>query len=126
MILPQHSSSVQEWFMIAEWLSVVSVALIGSVQIFAHLDRWWVQYHGEHGHAVLQDLELVQTYPRKIWAIKLKVIPEDPSDGEFRSRPLWKEGTFDPLVHTVGTTIPVRFRRMPRPIVMPEPAKMFT
>ena len=63
---------------------------------------------------------LIQTLPRKVWEVKLQVTPEDRTTGPFRSRMLWSEGSFAPTPLLPGTNLPVRFRRAPRPLVMPD------
>jgi hypothetical protein len=105
--------------LIVECLSWTSAALIIGVQAFTHIDRWYVRRFGEHGVALITELELVQTLPRKVWRVKLHVSPLDKACGSFRIEALWQDAGFDPRSHQGPAEIPVRFRRAPRPIVMP-------
>ena len=105
--------------LVIECLSFGSAALLGGVQAFAHVDRWYVQRFGERGLALIEDLELVQTLPRKIWKVKLQVTPLDRTCGSFRTQAFWQNAKFNPHSHEGSAPIAVRFRRAPRPIVMP-------
>jgi hypothetical protein len=105
--------------LVVEYLSWASAALLIGVQAFAHGDRWYVQRFGERGVALITESELAQTLPRKVWRVKLQVIPQDKTCGSFRTEALWQDAKFDPQSHQEESPVAVRFRRAPRPIVMP-------
>jgi hypothetical protein len=64
---------------------------------------------------------LIQTFPRKIWEVRIEVIPDDRSTGSFKRRARWSEKDFTAQIQTLspGIRLRVRFRRVPRPLVMP-------
>lgn len=105
--------------LIVEYISWTSAALLVGVQAFAHGDRWYVQRFGECGVALITELELAQTLPRKVWRVKLQVSPLDKTCGSFRTEALWQDAKFRPQSCQGDVQISVRFRRAPRPIVMP-------
>jgi hypothetical protein len=105
--------------LVIEYISWTSAALLVGVQAFAYSDRWYVQRFGERGVALITELELAQTLPRKVWRVKLLVSPLDKTCGSFRTEALWQNAKFRPQSCQGEVQIPVRFRRAPRPIVMP-------
>jgi hypothetical protein len=110
-----------QWFLIAEYLFFASsvISLTGLAVLF--LDRWFVRARGLPGVAIVEDSDLVQTLPRKIWEVRIEVIPDDRSTGSFKRRARWSEKDFAAQAQTLspGIRLRVRFRRAPRPLVMP-------
>ena len=88
---------------------------------FLVLDRWMVRYRGLPGTAKVEAVELVQTLPKRVWEVLLEVTPTDRSTASFRRRARWNESDYWPQVQELapGVQVEVRFRRAPRPLVLP-------
>jgi hypothetical protein len=101
-------------FFAANVISVTALTIL-------FLDRWHVRRRGLAGTAIVEESELVRTLPRKIWAVRVDVIPDDRSTGSFRCRARWSEVDYAAQAQTLspGIWLRVRFRRAPRPLVMP-------
>lgn len=113
------SRAALEWFLIGEYLCFASLVLSIAVVVFTLVDRWWIGLRGQLGSAVIEDAELIHHLPRRVWEVKLTVTPDDRTEGSFRCRSRWTERHFDPLQHSTGSILPVRFRRYPHPITFP-------
>jgi hypothetical protein len=57
-------------FFAANVISVTALTIL-------FLDRWHVRRRGLAGTAIVEESELVRTLPRKIWAVRVDVIPDD-------------------------------------------------
>lgn len=89
--------------------------------MFIKWDRWLVSRRGVPGDALIERIELVQTLPRKVWEVRIEVVPEDIPNLSFKRTVLWAEREFRNQIEDLepGATLRVRFRRAPRPLVMP-------
>ena len=118
---PAELPASQQWLLIADWLLLGSTVLLASVAVFTKWDRWLVSRRGIPGDALVERTELVQTLPRKVWEVRIQVIPEDISCLSFKRTVLWAEREFRNQIEDLepGATLRVRFRRAPRPLVMP-------
>jgi hypothetical protein len=110
-----------QWFLIAEYLFFASSVISVTGLALFFLDRWFVSTRGLPGVAIVEESVLIQTFPRKIWEVRIEVIPDDRSTGWFKRRARWSEKDFTAQIQTLspGIRLRVRFRRVPRPLVMP-------
>ena len=110
-----------QWLVIADYLFVASSVFSVTALAILFLDRWFVSTRGQTGMAIVEVSDLVRTLPRKIWEVRVDVIPDDRSTGSFKSRARWSEVDFTAQAQMLspGIWLRVRFRRAPRPLVMP-------
>jgi hypothetical protein len=115
------SACSAQLFLIAEYLFFTSSAISALALTIFFLDRWLVSWRGLPGTAIVEESELIRTLPRKIWEVRIEVIPDDRSTGSFRRRARWSEENFAAQAQALspGIELRVRFRRAPRPLVMP-------
>jgi hypothetical protein len=99
---------------------VASLALLSAAPFFGSLDQWFVARYGLTGIAFIEQAELIENLPKRIWEVKIKVLPDDKDYTFFKSTARWPEQKFAPKRLSTGSSVAVRFRRAPRPVVVPD------
>jgi hypothetical protein len=109
-------------FEFAQWLSIAPIALLLVYVGYLRIRHAMIARNGRPGVALIEDVSLVRSLPRRLWEVRLGVTYFDQGEkGIFRVRQRWDETTIDPESLQVGSTIHIRFGIAgSRRIVMPE------
>src|ERR1700751_5449372 len=110
-----------QWFLIGYWLLLGSTALSACIVVWVKWDRWMVSRRGIPGTGVVITAELVRTLPQKMWEVRIEVVPADIPNLSYKRTVRWLEREFADQAEILepGTKLQLRFRRFPRPLIMP-------
>ncbi|MBB6146184.1 hypothetical protein HNQ77_004156 [Silvibacterium bohemicum] len=99
----------------------MSIACFVFALVYTKLDRWFVSVQGIPGFAIVKSVEQIRTLPERMWEVTIEVFPEDIPNLMFQRTMQWTDSEFQdrtPMPEPNGR-LPIRFRRAPRPLVMP-------